>query len=193
MASPTLGVRRRPSSHLVLTACIGLALAGSACHHSIKVQTVAAPNAQFAGRRTFRILEPQYRGTVALASNDPMLVNSITYQALHDAIRREFEARGYVYSPQRADLDVAVYAMARPVTDIRTFDYGYTWRRFPRQYVDVVQYDQGTVIVDAIDPATHELLWRGQGTAKVDADPNEYIEVARKAVHEIVEKYPSAS
>lgn len=193
MAPPTLGARRRPSSHLVLTACIGLALAASACHRTIDVRTVAAPNAQFAGRRTFRILDPQYRGSVALASNDPMLVNSITNQAVRDEIRRAFESRGYVYSPDRADLDVAYYALAKPVTDIRTFNYGYDWRGFPRQYVDVVQYEQGTVIIDVIDPATHQLIWRGQGSAPVDQDPSRYIAVLRKAVDKVVEKFPQAS
>ncbi|HEY2067214.1 MAG TPA: DUF4136 domain-containing protein [Gemmatimonadaceae bacterium] len=195
MAPPTLRARHRLSLHVVLTACIGLALAAgaSSCGHNIQVQTVTAPNAQFAGRRTFRILEPRYRGNVALASNDPMLVNSITAQALRDEIRRAFESRGYVYAPDRADLDVAYYALAQPVTDIRTFDYGYTWRGFPRQYVDVVQYEQGTVIIDVIDPATHELLWRGQGKAPVDQDPNKYVSVLRQAVDKIVAKFPQAS
>jgi hypothetical protein len=189
----TLGARRRPSSRLVVTTCLALALAAGACSHNIEVRTVTAPNASFVGRHTFRILTPRYTGTAALASNDPMLVNSITNQALRDEIRRAFESRGYVYSPDRADLDVAFYALARPVTDIRTFDYGYTWRGIPLQSVDIVQYEQGSLIIDVIDPATHQLMWRGQGSAPVSSDPNKYTDVLRKAAQAIVSKFPQAS
>jgi hypothetical protein len=184
---------RRPSPRLVVIICFALALAAGACHQNIEVRTVTAPGASFVGRHTFRILTPRYTGTAALASNDPMLVNSITNQALRDEIRRDFESRGYVYAPDRADLDVAFYALARPVTDIRTFDYGYTWRGFPRQAVDVVQYEQGTVIIDVIDPATRQLMWRGQGSAPVSSDPNKYTDVLGKAVQAIVDKFPPAS
>src|ERR1700682_5274878 len=97
---------RRTHHHLprciALTACIGVALVSSACHQSIQVRTETAPGVSFAGRSTFRILTPRYRGTIALAANDPMVENSITYQALRDEIRRAFESKGYVYSPQSA-------------------------------------------------------------------------------------------
>jgi hypothetical protein len=173
---------------------VTVALALTACTHNIEVRTIAAPDATFAGRSTFLILPtPSPRGGVALAANDPMLVNSITYEAIRDEIRRAFEARGYVYSPANADLAIAYYASAAPVMDIRTFDYGYDWRGFPRQYVDVVQYTQGTVIIDVIDPATHKLLWRGQAVAAVDSDPAKFAKELRKAVDAIVAKFPSRS
>jgi hypothetical protein len=158
------------------------------------VRTITAPDANFVGRTTFRILDvPRYRGATPLPSNDPMLVNSITYQAIRDEIRRAFESRGYRYSPQQASLDVAYYATAAPVLDIRTWDYGYDWRGFPIPVTEVYQYEQGTVIIDVIDPVTHKLMWRGQGSAPVSSDPNKYIDELRHAVHEIVEKFPPAT
>ena len=173
---------------------VAVALGATACSHNIEVRTIAAADATFAGRSTFLILPvPPPRGGSRLAANDPMLVNSITYDAIRDEIRRAFEARGYVYSPANADLAVAYYASAAPAMDIRTFDYGYDWRGFPRQYVDVVQYTQGTVIIDVIDPATHKLLWRGQGVAAVDTDPNKFARELRKAVDAIVAKFPPRS
>jgi hypothetical protein len=173
---------------------LAAALALGACSHNIEVRTIAAPDAIFAGRSTFLILPtPPPRGGSPLAANDPMLVNSITYEAIRDEIRRAFEARGYVFSPANADLAIAYYASAAPVLDVRTFDYGYDWRGFPRQYVDVVQYTQGTVVIDVIDPATHKLLWRGQGVAAVDADPNKFARELRKAVDAIIAKFPPRS
>jgi hypothetical protein len=167
-----------------------MAIGSSACHHNIEVRTVTAPGVSFVGRSTFRILTPRYRGTVALASIDPMVENSITYEALRDEIRRAFESKGYAYSPQRADLDIAFYATAQPVVDFRTWDYGYTWDGFPLYTTQVVEYEKGSVIIDVSDPVTHRLMWRGQGSAPIDSDPNKYINTLRKAVDAIVDKFP---
>jgi hypothetical protein len=194
MTSNELGFRQSLIRRALFIACVGTLMAASGCSRNIQVRTVAAPGANFAGRRTFRMLPaPQYRGTTPLAANDPMLVNSITYRALRDEIRRAFESRGYRFSPTSADLDIAAYATAGRKLDIRTFDYGIDWRGFPRQYVDVYEYEQGTVIIDVIDPTTHQLLWRGQGVAAVSEDPNKFIAELRKAVDAIVAKFPPAS
>jgi hypothetical protein len=87
---------------------------------------------------------------------------------------------------------VAYYATAQPVLDLRTWDYGYDWRGFPRQQTGVYQYEQGSVIVDVIDPATHRLLWRGEGKAAVSTDPAKYADELRKAVDAIVKQFPAA-
>jgi hypothetical protein len=170
-------------------------VAVAACRSSnVEVRTATSPDAQLGGRTTFRILHlPAPQDGVSLASSDPMLENSMTNRAIRDEIRNAFEKRGYRFSPEAADLEVAFYATAAPKLDIRTYNYGYNWRGFPRQYVDVEQYEQGTVIVDVVDPATHRLMWRGQGVAKVDSDPNKYVKEIRKAVDEIVEKFPPAT
>jgi hypothetical protein len=195
MVSTSRNTHRRPGWRLAFAAILGLLFGATGCHRNVDVRTVTAPDANFAGRRTFRILPvPAYRGTAALSSTDPMLVNSITYQAIRDAIRQELEARGYRYSPDGADLDVAYYATAQPQMDIRTFDYGYNWRYgLPITQTEVYTYTEGTVIVDAIDPATHRLMWRGQGRAPVSTNPDDYVKTIRKAVHEIIEKFPTAS
>ena len=191
---PRYPARRCPQSLFSYVFLLAIGLAPTACSHNVEVRTIAAPDATFTGRSTFLILPtPAARGGSPLAANDPMLVNSITYEAIRDEIRRAFEAKGYAYSPANADLAVAYYASAAPVLDVRTFDYGYDWRGFPRQYVDVVQYTQGTVIIDVIDPATHKLLWRGQGVAAVDTDPNKFAKELRKAVDAIVARFPPRS
>jgi hypothetical protein len=196
MGPRALSIRHRTIWHLAYTACLGivLALSSTACRHKIDVRAVAAPDASFVGRRTFRILPiPAYRGTIPLATNDPMLVNSITYQAMRDAIRRAFESRGYRYAPDKADLDIAYYVAATPRVEIQAWEYGYDARGLPREYIDVTHYTEGSVIIDVIDPATHKLLWRGQASTVVDTDPDKYIKELTRAVNEIVKKYPAAS
>jgi hypothetical protein len=162
----------------------------AACN-PVQVRTIAAPDADISSRPTFRLLPPpKPKGNVQLSSNDPMLVNSITYRRVRDAIRQALEKRGYRYSEDSAAMDIAYYATAQPKLDIQTWNYGYGWRRFPREQTEIYQYEQGTVIIDAVDPATHEMLWRGQGRAAVSEDPDKYAQQLEKAVQAIIAKFP---
>jgi hypothetical protein len=179
----TRAVAMLASVMLVYAACSG-----------VQVRTLAAPGADISSRPTFRLLPPpKLARNVQLTSNDPMLVNSITYRRIREAIRHALEKRGYQYSEDAAAMDVAYYATAQPKLDIRTWDYGYGWRRFPRERTEIYEYEQGTVIIDVVDPETHELLWRGEGRAAVSEDPDKYAEQLEKAVNKIMEKFPERS
>ncbi|HEY2375779.1 MAG TPA: DUF4136 domain-containing protein [Gemmatimonadaceae bacterium] len=174
----------------------GLALAAAACSggSNVHVQTESAPSFSTASRSTFRILPvPSRSDGASLGSNDPMLANSITNQKLREDVRQALEARGYRPADgERADLDVAVYAAANQALDIRTYNYGYTWRGWPREYTSVTPYEKGTVIVDLVDPGSRQLLWRGQGVAQVSNNPNKYVNELGKVVNSIAKKLPAA-
>ena len=160
----------------------------------MQVRTLVAPGADFNGRTTFKLLTPKAtRGRAQLPANDPMLVNSITYRRMHSAIRSGLEKKGYRYAEDGESMDVAYYASAREKLDVRSYDYGYRWRRWPRERTDVYQYTQGTVIVDIVDPSSHELLWRGQGKAEVSDDPEKFADQVEETVNKILEKFPAPS
>lgn len=181
----------RQSIRPVLGLALAVGLVG--CGSNIHVRTQAAPNTSFAGRHTFRVLAtPRRSDGVALASNDPMLENSITNRALRDEITRDLEARGYQLADGGpADFNVAFYASANQALDLQTYNYGYTWRGWPREYTRVTPYERGTVIVDAVDPRTHELMWRGSGVAPVSDNPNRFVTDAEKEIDAIIRKFPS--
>ena len=170
-----------------------LATVATSCSSGIDVRTMAAPDFSLAGRMTFHILPVPLHNGRQLGPNDPMLANSITNQALYEDIRRAFEARGYRPARRgRADFEIAPYASAREALDIQTYNYGYTWRGWPRQYTQVTPYTRGTVIIDIVDPGTHQLMWRGRGVAAISDDPDTYVKELGKVVKAIVKKVPSA-
>lgn len=182
------------SSHrrLAISALALAVLAITACGNGVQVRTLVGPDANFSGRRTFHLMRaPTRRGNAKLANDDPMLVNSITYRRVHAAIRSALEKRGYEYADSGASMEVAYYATAERKLNIQNWDYGYGWRRFPRQRTVVNEYEQGTVIVDVVDPGSRELLWRGQGKAVVSTDPEEYATQLEKAVDAIIAKFPA--
>jgi len=185
-------IRTRRSLTRAVPVCATLILAVGACS-PVQVRTLVSPGADFRGRTTFHLMSPRAREDAQLSPNDPMLLNSITYRRIRQAIRSDMEKKGYRSAAEGASMDVAYYAAARNRLDVRTYDYGYRWRRWPGERTDVYEYTQGTVIVDVIDPATHELLWRGQGRAPVSDDPDTFATQLEDAANKILGKFPNAS
>jgi hypothetical protein len=182
--------RSHSSLSRALPALATFILALGACG-GVQVRTLVAPDANFSGRNTFHLLRARARATGQRPSNDPMLDNPITNERIRTAIRSAMEKRGYRYVESGASIGIAYYAAARQKLDVRNWDYGYGWRRFPRQRTEVYEYTEGTVIVDAVDPSTHTLLWRGQGRSAVSDDPDQYAKDLEKTIDAIVAKLPA--
>jgi len=177
-------------SILVLAACA-----------SVDVRTVTNPDANLGALRTFDVMpHPTPPSPAAQSANDPMLVNSVSSRALRTDVFKSLENRGYTVS-KTPDFVVAYYASTKEKLDVTNWDYGYPfypygwsggpgWWGPPEQ--TVTQYTQGTVIIDVLNPATKELLWRGQGVAQVSDDEPKYEQELWKTVTAILDKFPAA-
>jgi hypothetical protein len=186
----------RPSFRVLAFASFALAAAG--CGPGIAVRTMAAPDASFSAFRTFRILSGPARrdGRVVSGDDDPMIGNSIANRAIRDRIVKAFQKRGYVQNERDADFAVAFYATAREKLDVNAWDYGYSsgsWPNHPRQLPLVLQYVEGTVVIDVVKPNTRELLWRGEGRAELTNDPGENVKQLAIAAEAIVASFPSVA
>ncbi len=178
-----------------LVACAALALTTAACASSIEVRTMVAPDAGLSALHTFRMLPGPARrdGRPATGADDPMIANSIANRALRERIVKSFEDRGYALDERRPDFGVAFYASAREKLDVGTWDYGYPFPpRYPAQVPMVMQYTEGSVVIDVINPSTRQLLWRGEGKAVLTDDASENVKQLTKAAEAIVAKFPQA-
>jgi hypothetical protein len=177
----------------LLLATVGTMLAAS-CATPIKVTTTVSPDAALDRLRAFRILTPTPRSARETASDDPMLVNSISNQVLRTAITDAFISRGYRLDPGAADFTIAYYATSKEKLDVARWDYGYRgrWGGWREPEYTVTPYTVGTVIIDVVNPTTHELLWRGRGAARTTDDPAEFQKNLLEAVQAIGKKFPEA-
>ena len=146
---------------------------------------------------------------------DPMISNSITTDAMRDEIRAAFEARGYRYSPDHADFEITFTATVAPILDVYSYDfggygpYGYGYGYYGNHYrtwgyggygyccgdgygYASASYERSTVIIDAVDPATKKLLWRGQGTSGPYSESKKFMKTLRLAVNKVARKFPPA-
>ncbi|MDB4891061.1 MAG: hypothetical protein JWL61_2916 [Gemmatimonadetes bacterium] len=208
------------SKHLLVAAAVIAAITACSSGGGVSVRTTVEPGANLSGLHSFYVLTPPTRATNAtpLATNDPMLENSITNRALRTDLTQAFQGRGYTPAPQRsADFVVAYYAGTKEKFDTTywgpTYDpawrysyrgrRGWAWPYYGAGYsggpfyqgatASVNTYTQGQVIVDVTDPRTNELLWRGQGVEPVSTDPTTYTNQLQGVVTAIVAKFPQPS
>jgi uncharacterized protein DUF4136 len=179
-----------------LPLAVTLAL-GAGCATSFDVRTMTAPKVALTEFRTFHLLPTPRRQRADLAGGayDPMVSNSITNRALRASVQSAFENRGYVDVELMPDFVVAVYASARTKLDLTQWQFTYSWQ--PGWSLGVPpyasEYQEGSVIVDVINPQTLDLLWRGSATATLGDNPEENTKLLQKAAVAIVEKFPRAS
>jgi hypothetical protein len=183
----------------LLTAAVVLALA--ACAAASQVHTAVSPDGGVGTLHSFSLLPAPRHVGGGEEPNDPMRVTSGSNRALRDALLQGFASRGYVVADSSPDFAVAYYATTKDKLDIMRWDYGYAWwprwwrgwgLRGPVGPTEATEYASGTVVVDAIDARTRELLWRGKGVARVSDDERAYELALQKTVTAIVARFPRA-
>lgn len=183
---------------LILAAGGVLALATAGCGPSIEVRTLSAPDTRFETLHTFQILPLPARrdGQPGGGTTDPMVNNSITNLALRQSIVQAFQERGYTLDNRRPDFAVAFYASAMEKLDVTQWDYGYPYYprwRFPLPPAErLTTYKEGSVVIDVVNAANGQLLWRGHGTAEVTDSPSEMTQRLRQVAVAVIGKFPRA-
>ena len=127
--------------------------------------------------------------------------------ALRDSIRTELAARGVTEAKSgKGDIAIARHVFTENKVSVQQYtDWGYgyggygawpyrygsygMWAGAPQTYVDVNQYTQGTLILDAVDTRSNKLVFRGKATA-VAGSSESNAEKIREAVKKMVAALP---
>ncbi len=113
-----------------------------------------------------------------------------------DAIKNEMIKKGFTQKDS-IQAEMMIYAQATTAEKINVssynYGYGYGWGPYPYgKNIDVSYYTQGSLIIDFVDNNKDELIWRGIGTAVVQArgTPEEKEQFINEAVAKILDQYP---
>lgn len=166
-----------------------------ACATGPLVRTDMDPDADFSRYRTYAFYQP-------LAMEESGYSTYLTDQ-IKASIRREMDARGYVYDEKAPDLRVNFQGVVREKTDVYTipradiqYFYSYRANRYvgvPVWYdqTQVSQYREGTLTVDLVDAARNRLVWTGDAIGRVvQRSPQERAAAADQAIAAIFARYP---
>jgi hypothetical protein len=86
-----------------------------------------------------------------------------------DAVTRELEAKGLVPDSEAPDLQIAIHTERRDQFSIIDWGYHYApydaYHRGDRYWygsgIDVLEYEEGSLILDVVRADEDELIWRG--------------------------------
>jgi hypothetical protein len=156
---------------------------------SVSVTNDYDPGTDFSTYKTFALFDGKIEGSEL--ESHPLIKKRVM-----DAIKNEMTKKGLT-STDSENADLIVYAQAGTAEKLNVTDYGYGygswWGPYPYgRNIDVSYYTQASVIIDLVDNAKDELVWRGIGTGVVQESgtPEERQEKVDNAVAKILEQFP---
>ena len=163
MRAPTSSFR----AGLVAVAATVL-LAG--CQSGPEIRHDVNPSANFASYKTF--------GFFPELATDRAGYETVFTARLKDSTRRQMEAKGYSYNEASPDLLLNFYANVEDKQEIRSTPvsmgyYGYRGHYgygFSTPEVQTVNYKQGTLTIDLVDPKSKTLVWNSTAEGRVSKE-----------------------
>jgi hypothetical protein len=162
-----------------------LLLVGIVCAAGcITTRATTAPHTQLGQYRTFAFT-PEASQTIA---------RTPTGAVVRDAITQQLAARGIAPASPGTPPDFYVSYQLVLREELAAYGWGggwgWGWGYGWGGPADVYQYTQGTLIVDFVDPKTHQSFWRGTATSIVNTPDNPSQKKIYKSVAKMLAKYP---
>jgi len=183
---------------------LGLIIVGilSACS-TMKVTSDYDPFASFSGLRTFAWISD-----IQDKTGDPRIDDPILDTLIRKAVEIQLELQGF----EKRTVDppnflVGYHAAIDRKIEVRTINKVYSdfpglgWDDFDDRFnyrgeedteTEVFEFDEGTLILDVVDPENKQLIWRGSAKAEIKyADnPEKRNERIKKAIRLILKNFP---
>ena len=187
--------------HYTLTLWISAALlTATTCLAGGKARNDFEPDVDFSRYHTFCFIGGKDIGRSGWL-NDPVM-----RERFKNFISGALETRGLKEVPKDENYNLAVrfWVARRAKQDVTVVDYGPTmmWGGYPpywsgawgysyQEYV-VTNYVEGTLVVDLIDTATKDLVWRTFVRQKIEDRSEAYVE-AKKNLYEAISMIPPSA
>jgi hypothetical protein len=172
-------------------AIVAAALAGCA---PMRIDVDYDPSARFDGLRSW-----DWASEAPKRTGNPRIDNSLFDARVRRAVEERLAAQGYERREAAPDFLVEYHAALDRRLDARQiytgFGYGPGyWGPYGDVQTIVREYEQGTLILDVLDPRERRLLWRGVAEAEVypTGSPEERAQRIAEAVRRILERFPPA-
>src|SRR5262245_16005684 len=170
-------------------ASIAVFLACSGIH----VTTDYDPNADFSNLRSYAWFDES-----SGVQGDRPDVTSLLDRRVRSAVDAELQRKGFSLVDKRAASVFVNYRLGvETKLDVNTINTGHGCGRYGRYgglgtTTTVSEYQEGTLLIDLIDPASKQLVWRGTGQARIrqSSSPEERENRINEAVKEILADFP---
>jgi Domain of unknown function (DUF4136) len=132
------------------------ALGAAACATTVRTHSDYDANANFAAYRTY------------MWRNDTPIPNQPVAERITRAVDAEMAKRGFLKAVAGGDLFVTYYAAVGRRLEMESLGYRYG----PGYRTRVKEVKEGTLVVDLVDAAHNQLVWRGLATDELRPSDN---------------------
>ena len=127
-------------------------------------------------------------------------VTSLLDRRVRSAVDAELQRKGIALVDRSAAKVLITYHLGvETKLDVDTINSGYGYGRYGgyggiNTTTTVREYQEGTLLIDMIDPSSKQLMWRGSGQARIrqTSSPEDREKRVAEAVKQILEKFPPA-
>jgi hypothetical protein len=122
--------------------------------------------------------------------------NDSLNKRIYAAVALDLKEKGLTRVVNDADLLIAVHTDVRDQINITRWGYSYApyyWHGYwGTAGASVSRYEEGTLIIDMVESADMELVWRGMAQAALpyNPDPIRMEQGVKVAIERILDKYP---
>lgn len=120
--------------------------------------------------------------------------NSIGMRRVRESVDKQLAARGFTQTESKPDFQIAAHLGTQEKLHVVDWGYSYPQRGYwhGSRDIDVYQYEEGSLVLDVIDPTKSELVWRGTASKAVDPSwtPEEREVEVREAVQALLAEFP---
>ena len=181
------------------TLCAAVALAAVVACAPLRVRVDYDREVDFSRYRTFDWLEPPPgAGAETSESANPFARNSLLDKRVRTAVERELAARGFVKTDGEAGQAVSFRVHYHVIIRERlaaysTPDPAHHWgyHGYHGSGFELTQFQEGTLVVDVIDPQRNQLTWRGWAVGR-NRDGHYTEQEVKTAVRRVLERFPPA-
>lgn len=176
----------------LLRVCPLVLVAALACS-TVRVMSDYDPETEFGAYRTYAWLPKTPEAT-----GHPRLDSPMVQERVRRGIDRALGEKGYGLGGEKADFFVTYHLAVDRKLDVRTTDrsfYGRYGYRISIPETTVQEYDEGSLIIDVVDAARKQVVWRGVGSGRLRGtsgtqDPVELQQRVYEVVDEVLAGFP---
>jgi len=164
----------------------------------IDVQSEYGPGADFSSLKTYSWIELKDEGSEKLRVKNPRIDKWV--KATADKV---LEQKGYMQvTGKDSDFKIAWFGAVETKVKQESIDHFYSSYGYGPVAVAAgetsqiegrkVEYSEGTILMDIINPQNHEMIWRGSGVAKLvkGMDESEAARYVERLVTQILKELP---
>lgn len=162
------------------------ALAMTGCS-SVSTNTDWDRSYDFSGPRTYNWI---HQTQESMGEN----INDLDVRRIQGSVDQAIAAQGFTKaSATQATYLIAFHTGSQTQTQYNTYGYGmggWYYGGMGMTTTTATQYEQGTLLVDVVDRAKNETVWRGTAKATIDDNSEVNLDNLNKATQKLFAKFP---